>query len=133
MSFLNRIIRMENVRGCTPAEINEIERFYSLDLPASYRQWLLKYGREPKGQFVGSDCHYPVLLKLREWAEELLRDCSKPFVLGKEDFVFLMHQGYQFFYFKADGKLDDPPVYYYFEGWDEPKLVANSFSEWLRA
>jgi hypothetical protein len=131
-SFLGNIMKKENVQGCTYEEIEEIERFYGLKLPASYRQWLLKYGRELGGEFVGSDCHYPVLLKLKVWAEELLNDCGKPFVLGKEDFVFLMHQGYQFFYFKSDGKLDEPMVYHYFECWDEPKLVAKSFTEWLQ-
>jgi hypothetical protein len=34
-----------------------------------------------------------------------------------------MHQGYQFFYFIADGSSDDPPVYYYLEG--EPEVVRR--------
>jgi hypothetical protein len=40
-----------------------------------------------------------------------------------------MHRGYQFFYFDADGKNDDPPVFYYLEG--EPAVVRRfeRFSE----
>ena len=117
----------------TPIEqIKEIEQFYGLIFPATYRQWLLKNNCQPAGNFVGSDCHCSVLLNLKESAEELLNEYGQTFVLGKEDFVFLMHQGYQFLYFKADGSSDDPPVYHYLEGWDNPKQIANSFSEWLR-
>jgi hypothetical protein len=52
---------------------------------------------------------------LHRAADTLLREDGQP-LLPKNAFVFLMHQGYHFMYFIADGQSDDPPVYYYLEG-----------------
>lgn len=100
--------------AATVDEVAELERSAGL-LPASYKAYLLVAGREPPSAWVGSDCTLRHLPGLREGAEELLRENGQP-ALPARAFVFLMHQGYQFFYFDADGENDDPPVFYYFEG-----------------
>ena len=45
--------------------------------------------------------------------------------LGRQYFVILMHQGYQFFALAKDG------VYYYYEGRDSLSFEFNTFGEWF--
>ena len=87
---------------------------------------------------MGSDFSPPELFQLQIWGKELLEENDFPFRLGEKDFVFYMHQGYQFCFFnvdEGDGDLDegdgDPPVYYYLEGNEKPSLGSNKFSDWL--
>ena len=118
-------------RGCTKSEVNQIEQAFGSSLPAIYRSWLLAHGRIPPDRFVGSDCTYPVLLKLNSWAQEVLEENGHPFHLAAHDFVFFMHQGYHFFYFNtADGDAD-PVVFEYLEGWRAPSVVEQRLSDWL--
>ena len=58
--------------------------------------------------------------ELNNWALELLAECGVVNFLEKDDFVFMMHQGYMFWYFKADGNAN-PDVYFYHEG----RLLPN--------
>ena len=60
-----------------------------------------------------------------------MRENEEGVELSKEDFVFSMHQGYEFTYFKLS-EGDDPPVYQYVEGNGSPVLTWNSFSDFLR-
>jgi hypothetical protein len=112
----------------TEWEIEQLEKSIRLPLPPSYRAYLLIAGQRPPSAWVGSDCDLRHLLQLRADADRLLRENGQP-PLPANAFVFLMHQGYQFFYFEADGRQDDPPVFYYLEG--EPKVVRRfeRFSE----
>jgi hypothetical protein len=129
--FFSKLQAGWKLQGCTQDDFQEIENRFGVVLPLSYRKYLLQYGRKPEPRFVGSDCCYPELLELKDAAAELLAECGQPFQLEEKDFVFLMRQGYQFLYFTTDGVSDDPPVYHFMEGWDGPKLVAQSFTEWL--
>lgn len=108
--------------ACSTFEVQEVERGVGLPLPASYKAYLRVAGRHMPAAWVGSDCTIGRLPKLQEWGPELLRECDQP-PLPAQAFVFLMHQGYQFFYFLADGSSDDPPVFYYLEG--EPAVVRK--------
>jgi hypothetical protein len=65
-------------------------------------------------------------------AEDLLAECQSPLILPNDAFVFAMHQRYRFLYFVARPGDDDPAVYSYLEGEPGSKLVATSFSEFLR-
>jgi hypothetical protein len=73
------------------------------------------------------------LYDLREWAIDLLEESGEPFSLPDNAIVFLMHQGYQFFFFHADGINDDPPVYYYFENLASVERPYERFSDWVAA
>ncbi len=53
--------------------------------------------------------------ELNIWANELLEEDNIESFLAKDDFVFMMHQGYMFWYFEADGE-QNPVVYFYKEG-----------------
>jgi hypothetical protein len=116
---------------CTPAEVNALERSFRIHLPAAYRAFLLLMGRTPDESFVGSDCAYASLIGLRAGAERLLIESGKPFSLTSRDFVFFMHQGYQFLYFTCDDASEDPPVYHYMEYEPTAKQVYGRFTDWM--
>jgi hypothetical protein len=58
--------------------------------------------------------------QLNDWAVELLEEIDVKNFLADNDYVFMMHQGYMFWYFKADGN-PNPDVYFYHEGRSEPE------------
>jgi SMI1 / KNR4 family (SUKH-1) len=107
---------------CSAEDIVQVERQARVQLPAAYKAYLLVAGHDPPAAWVGSDCTIDDLPKLYDWAQHMLAECHQP-PLPKDAFVFIMHQGYQFFYFVADGLSDDPPVFYYLEY--EPEIVRR--------
>jgi hypothetical protein len=116
----------------TPQEVLALERQFGVMFPAAYKAFLLILGRDGGTDFVGSDCTVRHLTKLREEAQELLRSSGSQFELPEDAFVFLMHQGYSFAYFQADGKTEDPAVFSYLEGDPRPVQMAETFSAWLQ-
>jgi hypothetical protein len=116
-AYLDRFVALRRLDGggCTEAEIAGLETSMSLRLPAAYKAYLLLAGGATPSVLTGSDCTLHRLHSLQAGARELLRENGQP-ELPPGAFVFLMHQGYQFFFFVADGKNDDPPVFYYVEG-----------------
>src|SRR5262245_4753342 len=129
--FVNRF-RSLGLTG-EPSDVNAIdalEKHLGLQLPKAYRAYLLIAGSAPPPGLVGSDCHGASLFKLREWGLELLKQSGNPFELPADAVVFLVHQGYQFFYFHA-GVTDDPPVFYYFENSPAPERKYERFSDWV--
>jgi hypothetical protein len=115
----------------TPEEVEVLEQQLRVAFPAAYKAFLLILGRDGGPDHVGSDCTTDDLPRLRGWAEELLENCGSPFHLPTKAVVFLMHQGYAFTYFVADGRTDDPPVFSYLEGSLGPVQKAETFSAWL--
>jgi SMI1-KNR4 cell-wall len=118
----------------TPAALHEVEaleRQLGVVFPEAYKAFLLILGRDGGPDFVGSDCTIGEVPTLREGAERLLRAQGSPFRLPEQAVVFLMHQGYSFLFFVADGTVEDPPVFAYLEGDPGPIQKAESFSAWL--
>ena len=120
--------------GCSDHDIAKLESKFGVQLPGPYKRFLSRFGRDKSASrmLVGTDYFVPVLFKLRDWAEELLHEDGFPFQLHPQDFVFLMHQGYQFCYFRADGANDDPPVFYYLENQKKPEQKFGSVSDLLK-
>jgi hypothetical protein len=121
----------DNVIGCTEKEIAQLESTYAVILPASYKDFLKKMGAGAGYFLHGSKLYYPELITLKKSAEQLLKDNDNPFTLGKEQFVFLNHQDYQFMFIDTTSG-DDPPVCRYVEGQTGPEEVDKHFSSWLR-
>lgn len=127
-----------NLVACTKKQVLSLEKQVYLSLPEAYKEFLLWGGIEAGGFLEGSDYFYDnTLYKLRESAENLLKEEDFPFSLPKDAFVFNMHQGYIFWFFKTS-EGNDPSVYGYTQG-DPPVLYSpvpfkkNSpnFSEFL--
>src|SRR5687768_10285736 len=88
-----------DLRGLTDGEVAELEGRGHIQLPKSYRDFLLRMGRSTGEFLVGTDFLFPKLLQLRAQADELLRESKSSMRLGPQHFVFAAHQGYQFLYF----------------------------------
>lgn len=115
---LETLLAMLKQRGdvlypCTGADIREIETKTKFMLPDEYKKFLLAMGREAGWFLRGSSCLYPNMIGLNEAANHLLAENNLP-PLPPDAFVFWMHQGYMFAFFK----LNDPPhlpVYFFTE------------------
>jgi len=126
------LVAASQLSGCTEQDIAKIEAKYGIQLPAAYRSFLAAMGRSAGTFFVGTDFLFPDVLTLREQAERLLQECKAKIALGKTDFVFAVHQGYQFLFMKS-GESDDPAVFLYEECEEDFRLAADRFSDWLLA
>lgn len=113
-------------------EVIWLEQQLGISLPKAYQEFLLWLGHGA-GQFLrGSDCFFKHLLDLQEWAVELLQENNFPEPLPEDAFVFLMHQGYQFSFFRLS-EGDDPPTYSYCEGTNQTSFIRSHerFSDFL--
>lgn len=131
-----RIATREEIRGCDLREIEELKERQGIKwLPQVYVDYLLTVGKQAGSLDVGTDCFYPVLLNLKEWATTLLEENGMPFSLPADAFIFWMHQGYQFTYFLTGDEVDDPPVFYYTEDPEDteekPQTRHKHLSEFL--
>lgn len=122
--------KREEYEGCTEAQVAEVEASFGRPLPASYREFLLAAGQWAGDLFKGTDILFPRVVELNDGAVELLAEGDSDFSLPPDAFVFLMHQGYQFMFFRAT-EGDDPPVYHYHEGDDAPRRISDSFSNYM--
>ena len=121
----------EELLGCKENEIIGIQQL-GISLPAAYQEFLLWMGHGA-GKFLrGSDCFFQHLPYLPEWALELLQENNFPENLPDDAFIFLMHQGYQFRFFRLlEG--DDPAIYSYCEGTKQTSFIKSHerFSDFL--
>ena len=98
-----------------------IEETRKIVLPDLYKEFYLAcFNRRPE-KLVGTDLINDVG-DLNVWAKELLEECGVDDVLSDQDFVFMMHQGYMFWYFNANGD-PDPQV----SGFNEAKKTRDKF------
>ncbi len=116
--------------GCSEKEISEVARTGNGPLPAAYVCFLRRMGKHAGGFYRGTDFFYPQVLKLNSWGRELLQCCGTKLQLRNSDFVFSMHQGYQFLFFSLTSG-DDPPVFQYLEGASHFSQIFSSFSRFL--
>ena len=124
------ISKRDEIKGCSEAQVAEVEASFGMPLPQSYREFLLTAGRGAGGFMLGTDVFYPRILETTKWGANLLVESNESFSLPSDAFVFAMHQGYQFLFFRAT-EGDDPPVYYYFERDGMPQRISDSFSDYL--
>jgi len=126
------MVTTDNIVGCTDEQIAQIEATFAVKLPDSYKQFLTKMG-VAAGYFLhGSKLYFPETLTLKQPAEKLLTAADVSFRLSKEDFVFLVHQDYQFMFFDTAAG-DDPPVHRFCEGQLGLEEVDKHFSDWLQS
>ncbi len=119
---------------CTEEEVALLEQQTHLSLPRAYREFLLTMGKGAGTLLRGSDWVYSDLPTLREVAPEILEEDHYSHPLPEDAFVFFMHQGYQFRFFRTS-EGDDPPVYRYVEERDRNRetflCIAEHFTEYL--
>jgi SMI1-KNR4 cell-wall len=120
------------IRGCREEEIGRLEKDLGVALPAFYRQFLMRMGRSAGAFLSGTDFLFVDLGGLRLQAEQLLHETKAGFRLKNTDFVFAVHQGYEFLFFDSK-ESGDPAVWRYEESDPAPQKVFSHFSEWLDA
>jgi len=88
-----------------------IESQRKIFLPQGYKDFYTRCAISIPENLVGTDL-INNSTDLNQWAQELLAENKVNNFLNRDDFVFMMHQGYMFWYFKATGE-PDPIVYGY--------------------
>ena len=103
-------------------ELDKLEEELDLIFPSVYKAFYSKCQKAAPKELVGVDL-YNDKPELKEWAVALLEEDKVENFLTEKDFVFMMHQGYIFWYFRADGN-ENPIVYGYHESELEPKKIG---------
>ena len=101
-------------------KLSRIEQENKISLPEIYKGFQRLCSFSIPTKLIGTDLRntHP---ELNQWATELLDEDGVENFLDDNDFVFMMHQGYVFWYFKADGN-PDPIVH----GYHENKLKPDN-------
>ena len=111
------------------SKLSRIEEENGIVLPEIYKDFYRTCSGYTPQNLVGTD----LINKyddLNYWAIELLEEDEVENFLQENDFVFMMHQGYIFWYFKADGN-EDPIVFSYSEA-DKKRKNCGSFSSFIK-
>ncbi len=125
-TLLEQFSTGRNAIGCTPLEVETLERNLKTALPDDYKLFLHTCGHGVDDFVRGSDFKYEELSDLQEAAYELI-DESSATKMPSGSAVFLMHQGYQFYFLHETG------VYYYMEGESDYEKRHESFGEFFRS
>jgi hypothetical protein len=110
-------------------KLSRIENELHISLPEIYKLFYDRCSHSIPRNLVGTDWDNNQS-NLTDGAVELLKDDGTDNFLESDDFVFMMHQGYIFWYFKANGDTD-PIVYSYHEGKMKPDNLGH-FSDFVK-
>ncbi|ADB17234.1 hypothetical protein Psta_2565 [Pirellula staleyi DSM 6068] len=124
------VVTRRDLVGCSPSEIEEIEKDVGVPLPDSYREFLARMGRDMGDFYRGTDITYRWLPGMTQAARELVQEDEADIELPADAIAFMMHQGYQFMFIRAS-EGSDPPVYYYMEMSGEFARKADHLTEFL--
>ena len=137
IKYLNQVLTILQKHGvgllpCSALEIQKLEEHIGRELPQAFKEYLRAMGKYSGGVNQGTDCFYDHLFANNQNAFELLLENKIEMKLPDDAFVFYVHQGYQFLFFKLD-EGENPPVYGYNEGNDVPyfEKCCDSFSNYL--
>ncbi|MEO6229684.1 MAG: hypothetical protein ABJB11_16150 [Ferruginibacter sp.] len=112
-------------------KLSEIVNECHILFPQVYRDFYELCSFSIPDSFVGTDLiNNHSYSDLNNGAVELLKENGIYNFLESDHFVFMMHQGYMFWYFKANGD-SDPIVYGYYEGKFKPDTFGH-FSDFVK-
>ncbi|WP_340014390.1 SMI1/KNR4 family protein [Paenibacillus sp. FSL K6-1318] len=120
------------MKACNEDDILKLKNLSpTKELPLTYLRFMYKSGNGIEF-LAGTDYTMKYILELKEFAVELLDENNFSEKLTDNQFVFMMHQGYMFWYFNLD-EGDNPAVYLYDESLDLTKFkkVSDTLSEFL--
>lgn len=120
------------MKPCSKDDISKLVKLSPIQtLPKVYLNFMNKAGNGIEF-LVGTDYSIKYIFDLKEWAIELLEENNFIKKLTDNQFIFMMHQGYMFWFFNLnDG--DDPTVYCYDESveLDDFNKVSDTLSDFL--
>lgn len=120
------------MKSCDEHDILKLKNLIpTKELPLTYLEFMYRAGNGIEF-LVGTQYSMKYIAELKEWAVELLDENKFPEKLTDNQFVFMMHQGYMFWYFNLD-EGDNPSVYFYDESLDltDFKKVSDTLSKFL--
>ncbi|MCY7334039.1 MAG: SMI1/KNR4 family protein [Pseudanabaena sp. CAN_BIN31] len=117
--ILQKVFLNNKPSPCSQSEILSLEHHFHISLPTTYKVILRSMGHGAENFWEGEDCFYRHLPQIQKLAKKLLKENNFPLPLPSDAFVFFMHQGYQFSFFKLS-EGDNPPVYSYLEDQEYP-------------
>lgn len=100
-------------------------------LPKTYLDFMNKAGNGIEF-LVGTDYSMKYIFDLKEWAIELLEENNSIKILTDNQFIFMMNQGYMFWFFNLNDGYN-PAVYCYDESveLDDFNKVSDTLSDFL--
>lgn len=120
--------------GCSQREIELFQAKNDVDLPASYKQFLLWMGGDLNGIFKGSEWFLCNVEENNMYLDELLRENEIGIDHQEEVFCFFSHQGYMSAWFSLTSNKEDPECYFFSEANKESSIICyNHFSAFLLA
>lgn len=128
------LVTCDEFQACTETEVNVLEKSLLHPLPQAYRNFLLWMGHGAGSFWQGSHCFYEQLVDIQKGAILLLQENNFRQQMPRDAFVFWMHQGYMFAFFRLS-EGDDPPVYFYYAPVQPTdfELSWEHFSEFILA
>jgi len=133
---LANLIRQESpdgVLGITQEQISEIQDAWGVPrLPSAYVEFLALMGARAGRVLRGTDAFYPVLLRIKEWADDFFDENADFLSLPESAVVFAMHQGY-LAYWMSDISVPDPEVVLCSEAVSTPLRVWPTFTAFLNS
>jgi hypothetical protein len=122
------IAQPRDIRGCSDQDVRIIQHSLDVVLPQAYVQFLQAVGRKAGSLMRDIDYQYDCIERINADARRIIENWEEGRLqLPENAFVFSMRQGEQFMFFIADGRSEDPPVYYYVEGGGCFTRIAESF------
>lgn len=118
-------------QGCSDKQVVHLEQTLEINLPSDYVDYLMLVGLGAGSFLNGTSAFYNDLFELKKYAIELLEENNITNFLKQSDFVFSMHQGYEFIYLDTlKGNLS--PIFQFVEGNNDAILFWPSFEEYLQ-
>ncbi len=111
--YNDKYISSGRVKGCSLAEIHELESSLPSPLPQFYVHFLRIFGKDSGNDIDTSIFGWQHLKKIREKAQLILEKSEDGFQLLEEDFVFFEGEGVFFAYFSVRDPSPDPYISYY--------------------
>lgn len=125
--------REAGLTPCSEEEIRHLEQKFNVILPEAYKQFLRTMGRWAGG-FIASDHWNAFYGNVEDMAQsdKFAQEFENLPQLPQDYFVFASRLGSINLFFVADGKDDDPPIYYF--GDDTESTLErwyDSFWDWI--
>jgi len=120
------------MKPCSKDDLSKLVKLSpTRTLPKTYLDFMNKAGNGIEF-LVGTNYSMKYIFDLKEWAIELLEENNFTKKLTDNQFIFMMHQGYMFWFFYVNDE-DDPAVYCYDESveLDDFNKVSDTLSDFL--
>jgi len=125
--FRKQIISEKDLSPCSEDDIAELERLHGLSLPETYKTFLRRMGRGA-GCFLTSDhwsVFYEELCDSTGLGGKVTVDDLEELELPQNFFIFASRLDDVHFYFVADGKSDDPPIFSWNDSGDQGQVYES--------